>query len=556
MAEPRLVVNGRTRELGEVGGHVTLLEWLRASGLTGAKEGCAEGECGACAVLVAREDFPVDDRDGDGRDGDGRDGDGRDGDGRDGSGRGRTRWVAINACLVPVAAFDQQEVVTAEGLGRPGRPHPVQREMAARGGSQCGYCTPGFICSMAAEYYRPERRPAVFGPNGTGSSGTQNGSRPGDDEHGPNGFDLHALSGNLCRCTGYRPIRDAAYALGQPDADDPLLARLAEPAPAPAATVTGSNSGSASGWAPGRYVRPASLAEALGLLTAEPDARLVAGSTDWGVELNIRHARAALTIGIERITELREFSVGADRIDIGAALSLSEIEAGLASGSRRVPLLDEMFPQFASRLIRNGATLGGNLGTASPIGDAPPVLLALDASLVLACASGEREVRLQEYFTGYRQSVRRPDELIKTVRIPLPVAPVSAFHKIAKRRFDDISSVAVAYALRLEGDADGPRVASIRIGLGGVAATPLRALAAEDALTGRPWTHEVVQSAAEELARAGTPMSDHRASEAYRIAMLRNSLLKFFAQHQFAQHQFAQHQFAQHQFAENQEVRP
>ena len=151
--------------------------------------------------------------------------------------------------------------------------------------------------------------------------------------------------------------------------------------------MTGSTSGSAQG----RYVRPASLAEALGLLATEPDARLVAGSTDWGVELNIRHARAALTIGIERIEELREFSVSADRIDIGAALSLSEIEARL--GRVRVPLLDELFPQFASRLIRNGATLGGNLGTASPIGDAPPVLLALDASLVLASSQGEREVR-------------------------------------------------------------------------------------------------------------------------------------------------------------------
>ncbi len=532
VAEPRLVVNGRTRELGEVGGHVTLLEWLRANGLTGAKEGCAEGECGACAVLVAREDVHEDGRREDGP----------------GGGQSRTRWVAINACLVPAAAFDQQEVVTAEGLGRlygSGRLHPVQREMAERGGSQCGYCTPGFICSMAAEYYRPGRRPAVSGgPNGSGASGGPNGSRPADDEHGPNGFDLHALSGNLCRCTGYRPIRDAAYALGQPDADDPLLARLAEPAPAAAATVTGGTSGSAQG----RYVRPASLVEALGLLAAEPDARLVAGSTDWGVELNIRHARAALTIGIERIEELREFSVSADRIDIGAALSLSEIETRLASGSSWVPLLDELLPQFASRLIRNGATLGGNLGTASPIGDAPPVLLALDASLVLASAAGEREVRLDEYFTGYRQSVRRRDELIKTIRIPRPVAPVTAFHKIAKRRFDDISSVAVAYALRLEegstGQAVGPRVASIRIGLGGVAATPMRARGAEDTLTGQPWTREVVEAAAEELARAGTPMSDHRASEAYRIAMLRTSLLKFFAQYQFTEHQFTEHQEA------------
>ena len=199
--KPQLVVNGRARELGEVGGHVTLLEWLRADGLTGGKEGCAEGECGACAVLVARADGPD-----------------------------RARWVAINACLVPAAAFDQQEVVTAEGLGRPGQLHPVQREMADRGGSQCGYCTPGFICSMAAEYYRPDRRLAP--------PGQLNGSGAADYEHGPNGFDLHALSGNLCRCTGYRPIRDAAYALGQPESGDPFLTRQAEPAPAAAATTT------------------------------------------------------------------------------------------------------------------------------------------------------------------------------------------------------------------------------------------------------------------------------------------------------------------------------
>jgi len=486
MGGPRLVVNGRTRELGEVGGHVTLLDWLRGSGLTGCKEGCAEGECGACAVLVARDDGPD-----------------------------RTRWVAINACLVPAAAFDQQEVVTAEGLGRPGQLHPVQREMADRGGSQCGYCTPGFICAMAAEYYRPDRRLAADGtPNGSGRR-SPDGAAPGD-EHGPNGFDLHALSGNLCRCTGYRPIRDAAYALGQPEADDPFTARLAEPAPAPAATRTSNEQG--------RYVRPASLAEALDLLAAEPGAQLLAGSTDWGVELNIRHTRSPLTIGIERIPELREFAAGRDTIDIGAALSLSEIEARLDG---RVPLLDQMFPQFASRLIRNGATLGGNLGTASPIGDTPPALLALDAVLMLASSQGEREVLLADYFTGYRQSVKRLDELIKTIRIPLPVAPVSAFHKIAKRRFDDISGVAVAYAMRLRPDRS---VESIRIGLGGVAATPIRAVAAEQALAGRPWTREVVAAAAEEMARAGTPMSDHRASEAYRIAMLRNSLLKFYAE--------------------------
>jgi xanthine dehydrogenase small subunit len=402
---------------------------------------------------------------------------------------------------------------------------------------------------MAAEYYRPGRHPAVLtgskdltsndGPtssnspvsdgtptsnNSPTSNGTTNGhsghdgdSEPSDPEHGPNGFDLHALSGNLCRCTGYRPIRDAAYALNAPDPADPLLARQTAPAPPPAATRVGSDQG--------RYVRPAGLAEALGLLAEEPDAQLVAGSTDWGVELNIRHRRAGLTIGIDRLPELREFSVGPDHIDIGAALTLSEAEARLAG---RVPLLAALFPQFASRLIRNGATFGGNLGTASPIGDTAPALLALHASLVLASVAGDREVPLAEYFTGYRQSVREPGELIKTIRIPRPVAPVTGFHKIAKRRFDDISSAAVAYALRLDDDGS---VASARIGLGGVAATPLRALAVEEALTGRPWNRATVAEAAGLMAEAGTPLTDHRASSQYRTAMLRSSLLKFYAEH-------------------------
>jgi len=520
-ADPQVTVNGQSHELGAVGGHVTLLDWLRDNGFTGTKEGCAEGECGACAVMVARPD-----------------------------GDSGTRWTAINACLVPAAALDNQEVITAEGLGAPGELHPVQREMAVRGGSQSGFCTPGFVCSMASEFYRADRRPAGPSTNGAhrsaavqtpvpttartaeaepGGSGraaeraegpngydpTAPGHAP-DHEHGPNGFDLHALSGNLCRCTGYRPIRDAAYALGAPPASDPLFARLAGPAPAAVATKTSNDLGS--------FVRPLDLAETLGLLAENPDARLVAGSTDWGVELNIRHSRTRLSIGIDRLTELRRLDFGDDSIDIGAALTLSEIERGLAG---RVPLLAQLFPQFASRLIRNGATLGGNLGTGSPIGDSPPALLALDASLVLASHRGEREVKLSEYFTGYRQSVKQPDELIRIIRVPLPVAPISAFHKISKRRFDDISSVAVGFALLLNA---GGEVADIKIGLGGVAATPLRAVATEEFLTGRPWTPDVVIEAARILNEEGTPISDHRASAAYRTAMLGASLRKFHAE--------------------------
>ncbi|MGV9796570.1 xanthine dehydrogenase small subunit [Mycobacterium sp. NPDC003449] len=480
MTTPRITVNGEKHQVVDVAPYVSALDWLRDQGLTGAKEGCAEGECGACSVLVARPD-----------------------------GADRTRWTALNACLVPVLALDGQEVVTAEGLGAPGALHPVQYEMAHRGGSQCGYCTPGFICSMAAEYYRPDRSADVAAdPRGNGHAGT-------DHEHGPNGFDLHALSGNLCRCTGYRPIRDAAYALGAPPPEDALARRCGAPAPAPSSTHMRVGDT--------EFIRPAALADAVALLAERPEATVVAGSTDLGVEVNLRGTRAPLLVAVDRLPELRTIDVGAERIEIGAALTLSEAERLLEG---RIPLLDQLWPQFASRLIRNGATLGGNLGTGSPIGDAPPALLALEASLVLAGPDGEREVPLAEYFTGYRQSVRRPAELIRAVRIPLPLAPAVAFHKIAKRRFDDISSVAVAIAVEVRSGV----VDRVTIGLGGVAATPIRATATEAALRGRPWTADTVAEAAAVLGHEGTPIDDHRASAAFRTAMLGQSLLKFHAE--------------------------
>jgi xanthine dehydrogenase small subunit len=464
-----LKVNGEDTAIGDVSVHTTVLDWLRDRGLTGAKEGCAEGECGACSVLVARPGIET-----------------------------QTEWTAVNACLLPIASLDGQEIVTSEGLGQPADLHPVQEEMAVRGGSQCGFCTPGFVCSMAAEYYRPGRTACGDG---------------GDHEHGPNGFDLHSLSGNLCRCTGYRPIKDAAYALGDPVENDALAVRRNSPPPPPA--TTGMVVGEA------EFVRPASLDDVLELLADRPGAQIVAGSTDLGVQVNIFGSRPPLTVAVDRLAELREFSFGEDEVRLGAALTLTEIERRLAG---RVPLLAQMFPQFASRLIRNGATIGGNLGTGSPIGDTPPALLALDASLVLASRRGERVVPLADYFTGYRETVKAADELIKTIVVPLPLAPMTAFHKIAKRRFDDISSVAIGYAVDV---VDGV-IQEARIGLGGVAATPLRARATEDALIGRPWTEITVREAAGVMAAEGTPMDDHRASASYRSAMLGQSLLRFY----------------------------
>jgi xanthine dehydrogenase small subunit len=305
-----VVVNGEQRPLEGVPLHTNALDFLRGCGLTGAKEGCAEGECGACAVLVAR---PAAD------------------------GAPTTEWTAINSCLVPAASLDGQEVVTSEGLGTPADLHPVQHEMAVRGGSQCGYCTPGFVCSMAAEFYRTGRAAT----NGTGPERH-------DAYHGDNGFDLHSLSGNLCRCTGYRPIKDAAYALGFPaDGDDLAARRTAAP---PAAVPTRLHDAEA------RFVRPTDLQQALRILAEEPDATVVAGSTDWGVDVNLKGARGSLVVAVDRLDELRGFVTGASapssttdthEIRIGAALTLSEIERRLVLSGGRLPLLAALFPQFA-----------------------------------------------------------------------------------------------------------------------------------------------------------------------------------------------------------------
>lgn len=463
MGQLRITVNG-TRYETEAGPHATLLNWLREQGLLAAKEGCAEGECGACAVLLVRPDG------------------------------GGARLESVNSCLVTLGALHESEVITVEGLGSPAAMHPTQEVMAVAGGSQCGYCTPGFVASLAGEYYRRDR---VAGQHDAA-----------------NGVDLHALAGNLCRCTGYRPIRDAAYALDFPPPDDAWFARMERLAGAPQPVALRDSDG--------EFVRPHSLGEALELLSRE-GAVALAGGTDLGVERNLRGARPSLVVAVDGLPELRELIVADEAIEIGAALTLAEVERGLAG---RVPLLDQLFPQFASPLIRHAATFGGNLGTASPIGDGPPALLALRASVVLAGRQGRREVDLADYFTGYRTTRLQAGELIRSVRIPLPLAPQVTFQKIAKRRYDDISSVAVAVALDV---IDGV-VRSATIGLGGVAATPLRARATEAALVGQPWTMAVARRAGDVLRTEGTPITDTRASADYRRAMLGEALPRFFAE--------------------------
>ncbi|WP_027881168.1 xanthine dehydrogenase small subunit [Meiothermus rufus] len=458
MGEISFTLNGQSVRVDGVDPHLSLLAWLRQQGLTGSKEGCAEGECGACAVLLLQPD-----------------------------GVG-ARFEAVNSCLLPLPCLAGREVWTVEGLGRPEALHPVQEAML-QGGSQCGYCTPGFVVSLAAEYYRKGRE----------------------------GFDLEALSGNLCRCTGYRPIRDAALSLGAPPPQDPLAQRLEAPVAPPGPLAYESPQGC--------FYRPTSLAELLARLAQHPQARLLAGGTDWGVEVNQRFARAGVLLDLSQVPELQGLVWREDYLEVGAALPLSELERRLAG---RVPLLAAWFPLFASRLIRNRATLGGNLATASPIGDGPPVLLALGAQVVLVSLAGERVVPLEQFFQGYRQTVLAPGEVIKAVRIPLPLAPLARFYKVAKRPLDDISTVAAAFALHLE---EG-RVAAIRIGLGGVAPTPVRAYKTEAFLQGKPWEPRTVRAAAELVRGEFKPIDDHRGSAAYRSAMLASLLHKFYTETQ------------------------
>lgn len=462
MGEIGFWLNGQRVQISGVDPHTTVLSWLRQQGLTGSKEGCAEGECGACAVLLLRPD-----------------------------GQG-SRFEAVNGCLMLLPSLAGQEVWTVEGLAQGEVLHPVQEAML-QGGSQCGYCTPGFVVSMAAEYYRKGREQ----------------------------FDLEALSGNLCRCTGYRPIKDAAYSLGQPAPQDPLAQRLAQPARA-----VESLEYSPQAPQPQRFYRPVSLNELFQIQAQHPSAKLVAGGTDWVVEVNQRFARAPVQIDLGHIPELQTLSWTDEYVELGAGVTLSEAERWLQG---RIPLLAEWFPLFASRLIRNRATLGGNLGTASPIGDSPPVLLALGASLVLVSALGERMVGLEHFFTGYRQTALQPGELIKAVRIPLPLLPESRFYKVCKRPMDDISTVSMGIALRRKSTGV---VEAIRIGLGGVAATPVRAYQAEAVLLGQSWDESSLRKAAQVIKEEFRPMDDHRGSAAYRTAMLGSLLWKFYAETQ------------------------
>ncbi|MBZ5578846.1 MAG: FAD binding domain-containing protein [Acidobacteriia bacterium] len=451
----RFLLNGRPVSIESSSIQTTLLDFLRDRGLTGAKEGCAEGECGACTVVLVAGD---------------------------GSG---SAYRAVNSCLLFLPMAAGHEIYTVESLAAQGKLTEAQQAMAAAGGSQCGYCTPGFVMSLFAEQYRPGR----LGP-----------------------CDPEALGGNLCRCTGYRPIRDAALALGAAP-EGPWRDRLAKPAP-PLESVEYESEGA-------RFTRPTTVAECLGILAADPQARLIAGGTDLAVESNLHGRRWGRLVSLEAIAELREFRETEDSVRIGAAVTLNEIAARWNAPPES---FRQWLPLFASPPLRNRATLGGNLMTASPIGDGAPLLMALDAVAHWAGARGRRTAPLAEFFTGYRRTALEAGELFTAIEIPRPGPAFSRFYKVAKRRVDDISTVAAGMAM--DWDSAG-RIARARFAFGGVAAVPLRATAAEEAVLGERWNESTVRRAQAALARTLEPISDHRGSAEYRLAVAQSLLEKF-----------------------------
>ncbi len=463
---------GQTVTLDNVPADRTLLEVLREDlHCTGTKEGCGEGDCGACTVVLGE------------------------------AVGGQLRYKAINSCIRLAHSVQGLAVWTTEDLVSPqGELHPAQEAMVQCHGSQCGFCTPGFVMSLFGMYQ-----------NSKGGQGIDRAQAAAD------------LSGNLCRCTGYRPIFDAAQQMGSL----PLPAGCEVNEAATVAALKTLPPAQA-----GNYLRPTTLPALLQARAAHPQAQVVAGCTDVGLWVTKMHKRFAQVLDVTAAEELRRVETYPHHIAIGAAVSLHEAYAALVSER---PPLKTFAQRFAGLPVRNSGTLGGNVANGSPIGDSMPLLIALGASVVLMrwdakCkAVAHRELRLEDLYTGYRTNVMKPDELLCWIKVPRPVdTEFTRVYKISKRFDDDISAVCLAIRMTL----DGGKVSSISIGAGGVAATPVRAHQTEAALLGQAWSADTVMAAVATLRAEFQPISDMRASAAYRQTVLGNLLQRFWLESQ------------------------
>ena len=479
----RFLLNGDPVTVAGVSPQTTLLEYLRdACRLTGTKEGCAEGDCGACTVVLAEH----------------------------ASGATDLGWKPVNACIRLLPSVDGKAVFTVESLkGDDGTLHPVQRALVECHGSQCGFCTPGFAMSLFG-LYKNAHRP----------------SRTAIDD---------ALSGNLCRCTGYLPIVAAAQAMYDALPEIPVsdwrspgfaAAGTRQTARADAtltaALVASARVGTLAYDAAGaRWIAPRTVAELARVLLDEPSARLVAGATDLGLWITKQQRLLPTLVYVGDVAEMQVIGNTQTHLEIGAAATLTEAFAALEG---EWPELSEAWTRFASVPIRNSATLGGNIANGSPIGDSMPVLMALGATVILRRGDEIRELAIEDLYLAYQQTALRPGEFLVMVRVPhrSPGLLLRAY-KVSKRFDQDISAVFVCIAVAL----DGERIRMARIGCGGVAPTPVRARNTEGVLEGYAWDDTTVEAAASALADEFTPISDMRASASYRKAVLGNLLRRF-----------------------------
>lgn len=466
----RFVLGGAVQTVSVTDPTQTVLQWLRANYRPGTKEGCAEGDCGACTVVLGERDRSTP--------------------------RG-IRYRAVNACIVFVPQLDGKQLITVEDLkAADGTLHPVQQAMVDYHGSQCGFCTPGFVMSLFAEFHD--------GPKDLTRDRL-----------------LDVIAGNLCRCTGYRPIVEAGLAMRQHGAADQFsaaergtVAMLDQIARPTSVMVQGA----------GRtFYAPRQVDELASLYATHPDATILAGGTDVGLWVTKQHRDLQTVISIGEVAGFADIEERHGNLVIGGGATYTDL----------LPALDRHFPDFATMVrrlgstqIRNSGTMGGNVANGSPIGDSMPALIALGTHVVLNHGGTRREIPLEALYIAYGQQSRAPGELVETLIVPVD-RPDLMFgtYKVSKRLDQDISAVCGAYAVTLTPDGN---ISDARIAYGGMAATPKRAPAAEAALVGHPWSLETVMAAAAALATDYQPISDMRASAAYRGQVARNLLIRFY----------------------------